>query len=150
MAIRRWGDPFRELISLQEMMNRLFEESMLRSSGKEEEMLPSTWSPVVDIYETSEELVVTAELPGIDLKDISIEIKDNTLFLRGERKFEKDVAKENYHRMERSYGHFQRSFALPSSVHQEKTKAKIKEGVLEITLPKTEKTKVKKIDIEVK
>lgn len=149
LAIRR-GGPFRDLISLQERMNRLFEESLSSFGEKEEKLFPGTWSPAIDIYETPEELIIKAELPGIDISDIDIEIKDNTLFLKGERRFEKRVTEENYHRMEMSYGPFQRSFTLPNIVQHTKTKAKLKDGILEIILPKTEIKKTKKIEVEIK
>lgn len=149
LAIRR-GGPFRDLISLQERMNRLFEESLSSLGEKEEKFFPGTWSPAIDIYETPEELIIKAELPGIDISDIDIEIKDNTLFLKGERRFEKRVTEENYHRMEMSYGPFQRSFTLPNIVQHTQTKAKLKDGILEIILPKTEIKKTKKIEVEIK
>lgn len=149
LAIRREG-PFGDLISLQERMNRLFDESLSSFGEKEEKLFPGTWSPAVDIYETPEEFIIKAELPGIDINDIDIEIKDNTLVLKGEKRFEKRVTKENYHRMEMFYGPFQRSFTLPNIFQHAKTKAKLKDGVLEIILPKTEFKKTKKIEVEIK
>ena len=100
--------------------------------------------------ESNDEIVLKAELPGIDLKDVEVLIKDNMLTLRGERRFEKEEEKENYHRIERAYGAFQRFFTLPAAVEQDKIKAKMKDAILEVRLPKTKEAKSKKIEIEVK
>ncbi len=148
MALIRW-DPFREMSSLQERMNRLFSEFRGRPSWGEEEITQGAWTPPVDIFETPNSLVLKAELPGITKDDISIEVKDSTLTLKGEKKFEKEVNEENYHRVERAYGSFQRAFTLPSTIQQDKVKAKFKDGVLEITLPKVEEAKPKQITVEV-
>lgn len=149
MSIKKW-DPFRDLLSLQERMNKLFEESLLQTGKERQDISITGWSPAMDVMESDEEIVLKAELPGIELKDVEVLIKDNILTLRGERKFEKEEKKENYHRIERSYGAFQRSFTLPSTVEQEKVKAKMKDGVLEVRLPKAKGEKSKKIEIEVK
>jgi len=148
MALIRW-DPFREISSLQERMNRLFSDVRSRKPFGEEEIVQGTWVPAVDIYETTDSIVLKAELPGITKEDISVEVKDNTLTLKGEKKFEKVVNEENYHRVERSYGTFQRAFTLPGTVEQDKVKAKFKDGILEITLPKMEQTKPKQIKVDV-
>jgi HSP20 family protein len=148
MALIRW-DPFREMSSLQERMNRLFSEFRGRPAWGEEEMAQGAWVPPVDIYETPESLVLKAELPGIGREDINIEVKDSTLTLKGEKKFEKDVSEENYRRVERAYGSFQRAFTLPSTIQQDKVKAKFKDGILEITLPKMEEGKPKQIKVDV-
>lgn len=149
MSIKKW-DPFRDLLSLQERMNKLFEESLLQTGKERQDISIAGWSPAMDVMESDEEIVLKAELPGIELKDVEVLIKDNILTLRGERKFEKEEKKENYHRIERSYGVFQRSFTLPATVEQEKVKARMKDGVLEVRLPKTKEEKSKKIEIEVK
>ena len=148
MSLIRW-DPFREMTSLQERMNRLFSGVLARSPLGEEEITKGAWVPAVDIYETHESLILKAELPGIAKEDVSVEVEDNTLTLKGEKKFEAEVKEENYHRVERSYGNFQRSFTLPATVDQEKVKAKFKDGILEITLPKVEEAKPKQIKVEV-
>jgi len=148
MALIRW-DPFREMSSLQERMNRLFSEVLSRSPIGEEEISRGAWVPAVDIFETPESIVLKAELPGITKDDIFVEVKDNTLSLKGEKKFEKEVKEENYHRVERSYGSFQRAFTLPSTVQQDKVKAKFKDGILQIVLPKVEEAKPKQIKVEV-
>ena len=145
MAIIRW-DPFRDLITLREKMNRLFEEAFT-SRGEEKDLVASTWSPSVDIYETENALVLAAEVPGIDEKDIEIKIEDNTLTLKGERKFEKETKEENYHRIERAYGSFYRSFTLPHYIDQDKIKAEHENGVLKITMPKKPELKPRKVKI---
>src|SRR5574342_490108 len=147
MAVVKW-DPFRDLISIQDRMNKLFEQTPSRSRG-EEGIAASTWTPAVDIYETAETIVMKAELPGLTRDDLDIQIRENTLTLRGERRFARDVHEENYLRIERAYGSFQRSFTLPTTIQQEKIRAVFKDGVLELTLPKAEGAKPKKIAIEV-
>jgi len=148
MAIVRF-EPFRELISLQDRMNRLFNESY-RSQGSEDDWaLGGTWAPAVDIYEHENNIVIKAELPGVDPKDVDIRLENNTLTLSGERKFDNEVKKENYHRVERAYGAFTRSFTLPTVVDQGSIKAEFKDGVLRVTLPKREEAKPKQIQISV-
>jgi HSP20 family protein len=147
MAVVKW-DPFRDLLSIQDRMNRLFEQTLSRSRA-EEGMAPSTWTPAVDIYETPEAIMLQADLPGLRREDIDIQIQDNTLALRGERRFAKDVREENYLRIERAYGAFQRSFTLPATIQQENIRAVFRDGILELTLPKAEEAKPKKIAIEV-
>jgi HSP20 family protein len=116
--------------------------------GREEEaVVPGVWAPVVDIYETDEKMVIKAELPGLKKEDIDIEVRDNTLTLKGERKFEKEIKQENYHRVERAYGSFQRSFTLPSTIKQEAIEATFKDGILEVSLPKAAEVKPKKVEI---
>jgi HSP20 family protein len=149
MAIVRWWDPWRDLATVQEKMNQLFEDTFTRR-GREEGLGGATWAPAVDIYETDGAVVVKAEVPGIDKDNVGIEVKDGILTLRGERKFEREVKEENYHRMERSYGAFVRSFSVPGSIDADKISAKLKDGVLEINLPKVEKVKPKQIKVEVK
>ena len=124
MALIRW-DPFRELDTMKE-----------------------SWSPSVDIFETENEIVIKAELPGMASKDIDIKLENNVLVLRGERHFEKEAKNENYHRVERSYGNFSRSFALPAFVDELKVRAEYKDGLLKIMLPKKELAKAKEIKIQ--
>jgi HSP20 family protein len=145
MAIIRW-DPVRDMVTLREKMNRLFEDVFTgQSEGKE--LAASTWAPAVDIFETENDLVMTAEVPGIDEKDIEIKIEDNTLILKGARKFEKETKEENYHRIERSYGSFYRAFTLPNSIDPEKIQAEHENGVLKITMPKRTELKPRKVKI---
>lgn len=150
MAIVRWLDPFRDLTSIQERMNQIFEDALSRTRGREEGLRTGMWTPAVDIYEKTDSVVVKAELPGVEKDQISVEVKDGILTLRGERKFERDVKEESYHRIERAYGSFLRSFSLPVSVDQDKVSARFKDGVLEVELPKKEKAKPKQIKVDVK
>lgn len=145
MAIIRW-DPFREMVTLREKMNRLFEDAV-SSQREDRDMVSSTWAPAVDIFETETEIVLTAEVPGIEEKDIEVKLEDSTLTLRGERRFEKETKEENYHRIERSYGSFFRSFTLPNYVDQEKIKAEHEYGVLKVFLPKKMESKTRSVTI---
>jgi HSP20 family protein len=145
MAISRW-DPFRDLNVLQEQMNRLFQDAGRGYRG-DEPSATTTWSPAVDIFETEGEIVVKAELPGIDRKDIALQLEKNVLTVRGERRFEKETKEENYHRIERAYGSFSRSFSIPATVDEEKIRADYQDGVLKIALPKKEQVKPKQIKI---
>lgn len=147
MAIVRYN-PFRELRTMQEQMNRLLDLAWNREAG--EELKEGVWQPPVDIYEDEESVVIKAEVPDIDQKDIEVRIEDNTLMLKGERKLDQSIQKENYHRVERCYGPFQRSFSLPTTIDQEKIKANCERGVLTIILPKREEKKPKQITVEVK
>ena len=150
MVIVRWLDPFRDLSAIQERMNQIFEDALARSRGREEGLRTGMWTPAVDIYENNDSVVVKAELPGVERDQISVEVKDGILTLRGERKFEKEVKEESYHRIERSYGNFQRSFSLPVSVEPDKVTARFKDGVLEVILPKKEQARTKQIQVDVK
>ena len=147
MALIRWMDPFRDVATLQDRMNRIFEDHLERGRSGEEGLGTSVWMPAVDIYETKDAVCVRAELPGVDKDAVNVEVKDGVLALHGERKFEKEVKEENYHRVERAYGTFHRSFSLPSSVDGERVTARMQNGVLEVTLPKREQAKTKKISI---
>jgi len=149
MAIVRWLDPFRDLTSIQERMNQIFEDALSRSRGRDEGLRTGMWTPAVDIYERNDAVVVKAELPGVEKEQISVEVKDGILTLRGERKFERDVKEESYHRIERSYGTFLRSFSLPVSVDQDKVKAAFRDGVLEVELPKKEQAKPKQVRVDI-
>jgi HSP20 family protein len=144
-TIMRW-DPFRNLSSLQEQVNRLFESSF-PSRGDESTL--TAWAPAVDVYETENELVIKADLPDVEEKDLDVRVENNMLTIRGERKFEQKVKEENYLRMERSYGSFSRSFSLPSSVDTEAIKAEYKDGVLNISLPKRAESKPRQVKIAV-
>ncbi len=145
MAVVRW-DPFRDLNLIQDRMNRLFDDAG-RTWRNDEPSATTSWSPSVDIFETEGEIVVKAELPGMERKDITLHLENNVLTLRGARKFEKETKDENYHRIERSYGNFSRSFSIPATVDEEKIRADYKDGVLTIVLPKKEQAKPKQIKI---
>ncbi len=144
MTLVRWR-PFRDIVSVQDEMNRLFNSLMSpsdRVSGVEE------WIPAVDISETDDSFLVTADVPGMKAEDIKITVANNTLTLKGEKKNVREDKKENYHRIERSYGSFERTFALPSGVESENIRAKYKDGVLELRLPKTKEAKPQEIKVE--
>jgi HSP20 family protein len=147
MAIVKW-EPFRDLMTAQRDFDRLFREAFSPVFG-ETELSTRAWAPPVDIYETDNDIVLKAELPGVDPKDVEIRVEDNNLYLKGERKFEKEVKEENYHRVERSYGSFSRSFSLPNSISADKVKAEYKDGLLTLTMPKREEAKPKTIKIDV-
>jgi len=147
MAIIRWTDPFRDVGTMQDRMNQIFGDLLDRDRGVEEMTGTGLWMPAVDIYETKDAVCVRAELPGVDKNAVSVGVKDGVLRLQGERKFDKEVKEEDYHRIERSYGMFHRSFTLPSSVDPEKIIARMKDGVLEIDLPKKEQAKPRQIKI---
>ena len=137
--------PFRGFGSLQDQINRIFNESFERSS---DEGL-TTWAPAVDIYETEHELVVKADLPDVKPEDLDIRVENNILTIHGERKFEKKVSEDKYLRVERAYGSFTRSFSLSNSVKAEDIKADYKDGVLTLTIPKREEAKPKQIKVQV-
>jgi HSP20 family protein len=145
MAMMRW-DPFRELGLLQDRMNRLFEDAG-RGWRADEPSATTSWSPAVDIYETEGEIIVQAELPGVERNDITLNLENNVLTLKGERRFEKETKQENYHRIERSYGTFSRTFSIPAIVNDEKIRADYKDGILKIALPKKDQVKPKQIKI---
>lgn len=147
MAIVKYN-PFKDLRTMQEEMNHLLDLAWNRESG--EDLKEGIWQPPVDIYEDRDSVVIKAEVPDIDQKDIEVKIENNTLTLRGERKQNLEVKKENYHRVERYYGTFQRSFTLPHTIDQEKVEAACDKGVLTVVLPKKEETKPKQIKVEVK
>jgi HSP20 family protein len=146
MAVINW-DPFRDLNMLQDRMNRLFEDTGRGIRRSEEPASTTIWSPAVDIYETDGEIVVQAELPGMDRKDISLHLENNVLTIRGDRQFKKETKEDNYHRIERSYGAFSRSFSIPTTVDEDKIRADYKDGVLKVALPKKEQAKPKQIQI---
>jgi HSP20 family protein len=150
MAIVRW-EPFRDLVSIQDRMNRIFDDAFrgARTGSEDDWALGGTWAPAVDIFEKDGSIVLKAELPGVDPKDVDVRVENNVLTLRGERKFENEVKREHYHRVERAYGTFSRSFTLPNVVDTEKIKAEYKEGILQVSLPQKEEAKPKQISISV-
>jgi HSP20 family protein len=147
MAIVRWS-PFRDVVGLRDEMDRLFDNFFTRSG--ERGAFDTPWAPTVDIYETKDSVIIDAELPGIKQSDIEVNVSENMLTIKGEKKQEKDTKEENFYRVERVYGSFSRTFTLPVGVHADKIKAVYKDGVLKITLPKAEEVKPKQIPIEVK
>jgi len=151
MTLVRWSpirDLATELVDLQKEINRMFDR-FFRGFEDEEEIRVTTWSPRVDISETDDEYIVRAEVPGVSKDDIKVTIKDNVLTISGEKKQEKEAKGENFHRIERVYGSFTRTFTLPGAVKVDKVEAKFKDGVLTIKLPKVEEAKPKEIEVKV-
>lgn len=155
-ALTRWNpftvartDPFRELATLEDRLTRMFGEP-LNLLGSQESLTAGAFVPAVDVYEDEKSIRVKMEVPGIEEKDIDIHLENNLLTVSGERKMESETKEENYHRIERSYGSFSRSFTLPSSVNPEDVKAAYGKGVLTITLGKRAETRPKQIKVEVK
>jgi HSP20 family protein len=147
MAIVRW-DPFRELTSIQERMNRLFGDVYRR--GDDELQMGGAWVPPVDIYEDDKhELVLKAEIPGMTREGIQLTVDNNALTLRGEKRVDQEVTDERSHRLERSYGSFSRTFSLPATVDAAKVSAEYKNGVLTVKLPLREEAKPKQIDVKI-
>ncbi len=144
--IKKW-DPFRELVSLREDMDRLFNAFFGKPLAEESE---GVWIPVIDIEEDNENFIVSAELPGLKKEDVKISVRGNLLTISGERKKEIETKNKTYHRVERMYGKFSRTISLPSDVDVGKIKAVYKDGVLHITLPKPETMKSKEIEVEIK
>jgi len=145
-SISRW-DPFRGLVSLQDQVNRLFEDTVIQGRTGQADL--ATWAPAADIYETENDLVVKVDLPGVQETDIDIRVENNTLAIRGDRKFEKEVNEDSYLRVERAFGTFTRSFSLPNIVKVEDIRASLQNGVLTLRMPKREEAKPKQIKISV-
>jgi len=146
MSIVRY-DPFRDIRTLQDEVNRLFSTNMGRFFN-DEGIARGAWSPNVDIFENKDQIVIEAELPGMNREDFDLSVENNVLTLHGERRFEKKEETDNYHRVERSYGSFSRSFTLPQTVSAEGANAEFRNGVLRVTLPKREEVKARKIQIK--
>jgi HSP20 family protein len=136
----RW-DPFREVTSLRDEVNRLFSRTLGDTQGG------SVWSPPVDVFDNKDAIVLKVELPGLSPEDIDIEVDDNVLTIRGERKFEEAVEEGRYYRLERAYGSFQRSLALPQGVKADEIGAEFKDGVLEVRVPRADEVKPRKIAV---
>ena len=147
MTLVRW-DPFRELEDMSERLNRVLSRPSLRNSGKEN-LTVADWMPTVDISETEAEYLIKAELPEVRKEDVKVTVENGVLTLQGERRQEKEEKGKKFHRVERSYGSFVRSFSLPESVEEGAVKAEYKDGVLNLHLPKSEKVKPKAIDVKV-
>ncbi len=147
--LTRW-DPFHELTSLQDRMNRLFRESFgPLATGREESLTSGSFIPAVDVYEDEHNIVLKMEVPGIEQKDIDIRLEDSVLTVRGERKFEKEEKEENFQRVERRYGSFSRSFTLPHTVDTNNVNADYENGVLKITLAMRAEAQPKQIKVNI-
>lgn len=146
MNLVRWN-PWSEMSTLQNRLNSLFNEPFFRSGREDDQFSMGSWYPAVDMFENHDKIVIKAELPGMDKKDISVDVKDHVLTLSGERKYENEVKEENYYRRERASGKFKRSFHLPADVDPDKIKAEFKDGVLIVEMPKPEAQKPKQISV---
>lgn len=140
------ADPFRELFALQRGINQLFDASF---GIPREEIALKAWTPAVDVYEDENAFLIKLELPEVNRDDVKVSLNENTLSVSGERRVENEQKRENYHRVERSYGQFYRSFTLPPNVDGEAINAQFKDGVLRLTLPKREEAKPKQIEVKV-
>jgi HSP20 family protein len=149
MNLMRWN-PFAELSRFQRELNRVADDPLFRRMRDREEELDWGWQPPVDIYEDPERYVVSAEVPGMKPEDVHVNLENNILTLKGERKLEHEEMKDNYRRVERVYGGFVRSFTLPSTVDESKIAAEYRDGVLRLSLPKRPEEKPKQIEIRVK
>ena len=148
MNLVRW-DPFRELEEMSERLSRMIGRPIRHRENGKEMLTVADWAPTVDISEIEGEYLIKAELPGVEKDGVKITLEDDVLTLQGERKQEKEEKGRKYHRIERSYGRFVRSFTLPDSVDEAKVSAEFKDGVLSLHLPKTEKAKSKAIEVKV-
>ena len=147
MAITRY-DPFRDLFRLQDQLFKTFGETYGRE-GSQESGLTGAWTPAVDVFEDSDGILLKVELPEVDAKDVEIQVENNQLTVRGERKLENAENRDSYHRIERTYGAFQRTFTLPTTVDTEHISAESKDGVLRVLLPKKAETKPRQIKVQV-
>lgn len=145
MAITRW-DPFQELATLQNRVNGIFQDY---NRGQNELSTTSSFIPAVDVYEDDHKVVLKLEIPGVEEKDLDVQVENNTLTVRGERKFEKEEKEENFHRIERRYGTFSRSFTLPNTLDTDKVNASYENGVLRIELNKRAEAKPKQVKVNV-
>ena len=143
MAMMTRWEPLRDLARLQDEVNRLFDDRGIRGSES------VGWTPACDIYEDEESVSLRFELAGVDPKDVDVRFENGVLTVRGERKLEREDKRENYHRVERAYGTFTRSFSLPGTLDPERIKAEAKNGVLQITLPKKAEAKPRAIQVKV-
>lgn len=148
MAIIRW-DPFQDVSALQDRINRLFDDAFPRNDCRDDDMSLCVWRPPVDIYETDGTLILKAELPGVSKADVTVEVKDNILTLKGERADDPNIHQDSYLRRERSFGAFSRSFNLQHNINPEMIRAKFKDGVLEVIIPKPEEERPNQITVNV-
>ena len=149
MAIMR-NDPFRDLFQLQDQLFKTFDSAVRGGRGAQDEQgLTGAWTPLVDVFEDADGVTLKVELPEVDANDVDLLVEDNTLTVRGERKFEQTTGENGYQRLERAYGAFQRSFTLPPTIDAEHISAESKDGVLRVRLPKRAETKPRQIKVQV-
>jgi len=146
MNLVRWN-PLREMATLHQGLDRWFDDSFFTPRRWNGETNLKTWNPAVDLYEESDRFVIKAELPGLDRKDIEVDLNDRVLTLKGERSFENEVKEDGYYRKERAFGKFHRAFTLPANLNADEIKAEFKDGLLTINIPKPEEEKPKQITI---
>jgi HSP20 family protein len=146
MVVVKW-EPFRDLMAMQDRMTRLFDETLSRI-WKEEEMHRGVWSPPVDVLERKNELILKVDVSEVSQEEIDIKVEENTLVIRGERKFIKETEEETILKIERPYGTFHRSFTIPRAIDQERIKASYKDGVLRVVLPKRKEASPKQVSVE--
>jgi len=147
MTVSRW-DPFQDLLAIQDEMNQLFGRAVGQGSGRSQSQAGERmWAPALDISERKDAYVVTVEVPGIKADDLDITLEDGLLTIKGERRFTQESSEQQFHRVERRYGSFRRSITLPSQVQAEQIEASFEDGVLEVTVPKAEEAKPKKITV---
>jgi len=147
VSIRRW-DPFDELASLRESMERVFDE-FFTSRRTERRGVPAVWEPAAELFETDNEVVFRAEMPGIDPKSVDVTVSEDALTVRGEARAEEEQKGRNYYRRELRYGSYQRTVALPTAVQADQARAAYRNGILEVRLPKAERARAKSIKVEV-
>ena len=146
---RRQLNPWRELADVEQRLSALWGRTPTKAEGQKESISVAEWSPLVDITEDDKEYLIKAELPEIKKEDVKLTVQDNVLAISGERKYEKEEKDKKYHRVERAYGSFLRSFTLPEDADGSKVAAEYKDGILTVHLPKSEKAKPKSIDVKV-
>ena len=148
-TVTRW-DPFRELDDLQDRLSTIFGRAPVKKEGdKREALTVAEWAPLVDIVEDDKNYVIKAELPGLKKEEIKVGVQDDVLTISGERKYEKEEKDKKFHRIERAFGSFMRSFTIPDDSDGEKVSAEFKDGILRVHLPKTEKVKPKQVEVKV-
>ena len=148
MALVRW-DPFRELEEVSDRLNRMFARPVASGTNGKETMIVADWTPSVDISETEGEYLIKAEIPDVKKEDVKVTVEDGVLTIQGQRKQETEEKGTKYHRIERSYGSFVRTFSLPDVIETDRVKAEFKDGVLNLHLPKSERAKPKAIEVKV-
>ncbi|MHC4844095.1 MAG: Hsp20/alpha crystallin family protein [Planctomycetota bacterium] len=146
MQLVTWS-PWRQMTSLQNRMNRIFNDPFFRSERTDDGLTLENWNPVVDIYDNDDSVVIKADLPGLSKDDITIDLENQTLTVKGERSLENEVKEENYYRRERAFGKFHRAFTVPAEVNPDQIKANFKDGVLKIEIPKPEEQQPKQITV---
>ncbi len=145
-----WWDPFRDLEAIQNEMNKMFNSSLVRWVDRDVGLLEGAWSPAIDIYDSKDNVMVKADIPGMKKDEIEVSVHGDTLIIKGEKKQEKEVKEKDYVRTERFYGSFNRAISLPAAVDASKVNATYKNGVLELVLPKKEESKPKQLKIDIK